>query len=130
MALFRLSRAETSRTQIVPHKRTRPSVEQLIAELQQTAASLEASVEAGTGAPRPAAGGRLLSVLRLAEEQPSLAEVAPYNPVTYVLEMARQATVVGLEPSLEHTLPGLAALAGLATFLGTLAMLGLRRMGR
>ena len=46
MALFRLSRAETNRTQIVPHGRTRPSVEQLIAELQQTAASLEASVQA------------------------------------------------------------------------------------
>jgi ABC-type multidrug transport system permease subunit len=59
-----------------------------------------------------------------------LAEVAPYNPVTYVLEMARQATVVGIEPSLAHTLPGVAALAGLAAFLGTLAMLGLRRMGR
>jgi ABC-type multidrug transport system permease subunit len=58
-----------------------------------------------------------------------LAVVAPLNPVTYVLEMARQATVVDIEPSLEHTLPGLAALAGLATFLGTLAMLGLRRMG-
>ena len=58
-----------------------------------------------------------------------LAVVAPYNPVTYVLEMARQATVVGIEPSLEHTLPGLAALAGMAIFLGTLAMLGLRRMG-
>jgi ABC-2 type transport system permease protein len=58
-----------------------------------------------------------------------LAEVAPYNPVTYVLEMARQATVVGIEPSLEHTLPGLAALAGLGIFLGALAMLGLRRMG-
>ena len=58
-----------------------------------------------------------------------LAEVAPYNPVTYVLEMARQATVVGIEPSLAHTLPGLAALAGLAVFLGTLAMFGLRRMG-
>jgi ABC-2 type transport system permease protein len=58
-----------------------------------------------------------------------LAEVAPYNPVTYVLEMARQATVVGIEPSLEHTLPGLAALAGLAIVLGTLAMFGLRRMG-
>jgi ABC-type multidrug transport system permease subunit len=58
-----------------------------------------------------------------------LADVAPYNPVTYVLEMARQATVVGLEPSLAHTLPGLAALAGLAVGLGTLAMLGLRRMG-
>jgi ABC-type multidrug transport system permease subunit len=58
-----------------------------------------------------------------------LADVAPYNPITYVLEMARQATVVGLEPSLEHTLPGLAALAGLGAALGTLAMLGLRRMG-
>ena len=58
-----------------------------------------------------------------------LAEVAPYNPVTYVLEMARQATVVGIEPSLEHTLPGLAALAGMAIFLGALAMIGLRRMG-
>jgi ABC-type multidrug transport system permease subunit len=58
-----------------------------------------------------------------------LAEVAPYNPVTYVLEMARQATVVGIEPSLAHTLPGLAALAGMAAFLGTLAMFGLRRMG-
>jgi ABC-2 type transport system permease protein len=59
-----------------------------------------------------------------------LAEVAPYNPITYVLEMARQATVAGLEPSLEHTLPGLVALAGLGAALGTLAMLGLRRMGR
>ena len=58
-----------------------------------------------------------------------LAEVAPYNPVTYVLEMARQATVIGIEPSLEHTLPGLVALAGLGAFLGTLAMFGLRRMG-
>jgi ABC-type multidrug transport system permease subunit len=59
-----------------------------------------------------------------------LAEVAPYNPVTYVLELARQATVVGIEPSLAHTLPGLAALAGMAAVLGTLGMLGLRRMGR
>jgi ABC-2 type transport system permease protein len=59
-----------------------------------------------------------------------LAEVAPLNPVTYVLEMARQATVVDIEPSLAHTLPGIAALAGLAAVLGTLAMLGLRRMGR
>lgn len=58
-----------------------------------------------------------------------LAEVAPYNPVTYVLEMARQATVVDIEPSLAHTLPGVAALAGMAAVLGTLAMLGLRRMG-
>ena len=56
--------------------------------------------------------------------------VAYLNPVTYVLQMARQATVVGIEPSLAHTLPGLAALAGLAAVLGALAMAGLRRMGR
>jgi ABC-type multidrug transport system permease subunit len=58
-----------------------------------------------------------------------LAEVAHLNPVTHVLEMARQATVAGLEPSLAHTLPGLAALAGLALFLGSLAFVGLQRMG-
>jgi ABC-type multidrug transport system permease subunit len=58
-----------------------------------------------------------------------LAEVAPLNPVTYVLEMARQATVIDIEPSLANTLPGLAALAGMAAVLGTLAMFGLRRMG-
>ena len=56
--------------------------------------------------------------------------VAYLNPVTYVLQMARQATVVGIEPSLAHTLPGLAALAGLAAVLGALALAGLRRMGR
>jgi ABC-2 type transport system permease protein len=59
-----------------------------------------------------------------------LAEAAHYNPVTYVLEMARQATVEGIEPSLAHTLPGLAALAGMALVLGALAIAGLRRMGR
>jgi ABC-type multidrug transport system permease subunit len=59
-----------------------------------------------------------------------LAEAAKYNPVTYVLEMARQATVEGVEPSLAHTLPGLAALAGMALVLGALALAGLRRMGR
>jgi ABC-2 type transport system permease protein len=58
-----------------------------------------------------------------------LADVAHLNPVTYVLEMARQATVVDIEPSLAHTLPGVLALAGMAAVLGTLAMLGLRRMG-
>ena len=35
-----------------------------------------------------------------------LGEAAHLNPVTHVLEMARQATVVGIEPSLAHTLPG------------------------
>jgi ABC-type multidrug transport system permease subunit len=59
-----------------------------------------------------------------------LASAAHLNPVTHVLEMARQATVSGIEPSLAHTLPGLAALAGMAAALGALAVTGLRRMGR
>jgi ABC-type multidrug transport system permease subunit len=59
-----------------------------------------------------------------------LAEAADLNPVTHVLELGRQATVAGIEPSLAHTLPGLLALAGLATVLGALAVAGLRRMGR
>ncbi len=59
-----------------------------------------------------------------------LATVAPYNPVTYVLEMARQATVSGIEPSWAHTWPGLLALAGMFAVLGALALFGLRRLGR
>ncbi len=59
-----------------------------------------------------------------------LADVAHLNPVTHVLEMARQATVAGIEPSLAHTLPGVAALVGMLTVLGALAMAGLGRMGR
>ena len=59
-----------------------------------------------------------------------LGAVAHLNPVTHVLEMARQATVEGLEPSLAHTLPGVAALLGLTAVLGALAIAGLRRMGR
>ena len=59
-----------------------------------------------------------------------LATVAPYNPVTYVLEMARQATVRGIEPSWAHTWPGLLALAGMFAVLGSLALYGLRRLGR
>ena len=59
-----------------------------------------------------------------------LAQVAALNPVTQVLQMARQATVEGIEPSLAHTLPGLAALAGMAIVLGALCVRGLRRMGR
>ncbi len=59
-----------------------------------------------------------------------LAEVAEYNPITYVLEMARQATVVGIEPSFANTWPGVVALLGLAAFLGALAVGGLRRMDR
>ncbi|HKH18897.1 MAG TPA: ABC transporter permease [Solirubrobacteraceae bacterium] len=59
-----------------------------------------------------------------------LADVAHLNPVTQVLELARQATVSGLEPSLAHTLPGLLALAGMFAVLGGVALLGLRRLGR
>lgn len=59
-----------------------------------------------------------------------LASVAEYNPMTYVLELARQATVTGIEPSLAHTWPGLLALAGMIAVLGALALGGLRRMSR
>jgi ABC-type multidrug transport system permease subunit len=59
-----------------------------------------------------------------------LASVAEYNPVTYVLELARQATVSGIEPSFAHTWPGLLALAGMIAVLGALALGGLRRMDR
>jgi ABC-type multidrug transport system permease subunit len=59
-----------------------------------------------------------------------LAEAAKLNPVTYILQMARQATVEGIDPSWAHTWPGLLALLGLGSFLGALAMYGLYRMGR
>jgi ABC-2 type transport system permease protein len=59
-----------------------------------------------------------------------LTAAADVNPVTHVLELARQATVEGIEPSLAHTVPGLLALAGLSLVLGALAAAGLRRMGR
>jgi ABC-type multidrug transport system permease subunit len=59
-----------------------------------------------------------------------LADVAHLNPVTHVLELARQATVAGIEPSFANTYPGVLALVGLATALGLLAVTGLNRMGR
>jgi ABC-2 type transport system permease protein len=59
-----------------------------------------------------------------------LGDVAHLNPITHVLEMARQATVAGIEPSWAHTWPGLLSLLGLATVLGALALHGLSRMGR
>lgn len=59
-----------------------------------------------------------------------LEDVAHYNPVTHVLEMARQATVSGIDPSWSHTYPGLLALLGLSSALGLAAVAGLRRMGR
>jgi len=58
-----------------------------------------------------------------------LAVVAPYNPVTYVLELGRQATVAGIEPSWAHTWPGLLALAGMIAVLGAVALRGLGRLG-
>lgn len=59
-----------------------------------------------------------------------LATVARINPVSHVLELARHATVSGIEPSVAHSWPGLAALAGMIAAFGVLALLGLRRMGR
>jgi ABC-2 type transport system permease protein len=59
-----------------------------------------------------------------------LADVAHYNPVTHILELGRQATVSGIEPSWAHTYPGLLALLGLLAVLGFAAVSGLRRMGR
>ena len=59
-----------------------------------------------------------------------LGEVAHLNPMTHVLELARQATVAGIEPSWAHTWPGLLALLGMAGLLGALALNGLNRMGR
>ncbi len=58
-----------------------------------------------------------------------LATFAKYNPVTYVLEMARQATVAGIPPSWEHTWPGLLALTGMTIVFGALALRELRRFG-
>jgi ABC-2 type transport system permease protein len=59
-----------------------------------------------------------------------LGDVAHLNPVTHVLEMARQATVEGIEPSFAHTWPGVVALLGMSAVLGLLVLSGLRRMGR
>ena len=58
-----------------------------------------------------------------------LGTFAKYNPVTYVLEMARQATVEGIPPSWEHTWPGLLSLTGMTIVFGALALRELRRMG-
>jgi ABC-type multidrug transport system permease subunit len=59
-----------------------------------------------------------------------LAEAAQLNPVSHVLELARQATVAGIEPSFAHTWPGVVALLAMGSVLGALAVSGLRRMGR
>ena len=59
-----------------------------------------------------------------------LATFAKYNPVTYVLLMARQATVAGIPPSWSHTWPGLVALAGMTAVFGALALRQLRQINR
>ena len=58
-----------------------------------------------------------------------LGTFAPYNPFTYVLELGRQATVSGVEPSWAHTWPGLVAIAGMVAVLGALALRALGRIG-
>lgn len=59
-----------------------------------------------------------------------LATFAKYNPVTYVLLMARQATVAGIPPSWSHTWPGLVALTGMTAVFGALALRQLRLINR
>ncbi len=59
-----------------------------------------------------------------------LGALARFNPVTQVLEMARQSTVEGIAPSWGHTWPGLLALTGMTVVLGGLALRELRRLGR
>jgi ABC-2 type transport system permease protein len=54
-----------------------------------------------------------------------LHEVARYNPMTHVVEMARQGFVGGVGWS--DTWPGIVALAGLLAVLGTLALREMRR---
>jgi ABC-type multidrug transport system permease subunit len=56
-----------------------------------------------------------------------LEDAAHYNPTSQILQLGRQATVSGIEPSLAHTWPGLVALVGLWVVLGALA---LRRLGQ
>ena len=58
-----------------------------------------------------------------------LGAFAKYNPVTYVLQMARQATVEGIDASWAHTWPGLLALIGLTAFFGAIALRELARLG-
>lgn len=59
--------------------------------------------------------------------QPWLQTVADVNPVTQILEMARQGFVPG-DVTWAGTWPGLVALAGLLVLFGALALRGMRRM--
>ena len=58
--------------------------------------------------------------------QPWLQTVAEINPVTHVLEMARQGFVTGV--SWSETWPGLVTIAGLIALLAAFALRGMRRM--
>lgn len=58
-----------------------------------------------------------------------LGAFAPYNPLSHVLEMARQATVAGYAPGWEHTWPGLVALGAMTLVLGAFALRRLARIG-
>lgn len=59
-----------------------------------------------------------------------LARGAQINPVTQVIEMARQGLVSGIGVSWAHTWPGLVALAGLSAVLALGVVAGLARTGR
>jgi ABC-type multidrug transport system permease subunit len=76
--------------------------------------------------------GMLLAVLTTTAYAPLalltgwLQEVARYNPVTQVLEAARQGFVGTV--TWAETWPGLVALAGLAVVLSAMALRGMRRI--
>ncbi|HYU59153.1 MAG TPA: ABC transporter permease, partial [Solirubrobacterales bacterium] len=55
-----------------------------------------------------------------------LQEVARYNPVTQVVEAARQGFIGGV--TWDDTWPGLLVLVGLATLLSAVALRGMRRV--
>ena len=58
--------------------------------------------------------------------QPWLADVAPINPMTQVIEAARQGFLTGVD-HLGETWPGLVALAGLIAVFGAFALRGMSR---
>jgi ABC-type multidrug transport system permease subunit len=59
-----------------------------------------------------------------------LGALARFNPVTQILQLARQSTVEGIDPSWAHTWPGLLALTGMTVVLGGIALRELHRIGR
>lgn len=59
--------------------------------------------------------------------QPWLADIAAVNPVTHVIEAARQGFVTG-SVTWSETWPGLLAMAGLLVLFGALALRGMRRI--